>query len=154
MEAPYAATTATAMAGDTVHSTAPGHARRIRVLLVDDQPVIRRGLRMWLELDPEIEIAGEASDGHEAVRAAAAIRPDVVLMDVEMPGLDGIAATAALRATCPETAVIVQSLHEDAPTRARALAAGAVAFVGKGTGEGELLSIIRRLRQVHQSEGP
>ena len=120
-------------------------ARRIRVLLVDDQAAIRRGLRMWLELHPDVEIVGEAGSGGAAVVAVLAVRPDVVLMDVEMPGMDGVEATAAVRAAAPGTAVVVQSLHEDAPTRARALAAGAVAFVGKETGETELLDAIRRL---------
>ena len=127
-------------------------ARRIRLLLVDDQPAIRRGLRMWLELQPDVEIVGEADSGQAAVEAVLALRPDIVLMDVEMPGMDGVAATAAVRAAAPGTAVVVQSLHEDAPTRARALAAGAAAFVGKGTGEVELLEAIRRLgSQQHRA---
>ena len=126
-----------------------GHAAfgapRVRVLVVDDQAGIRRGLRMWLALEPDIEIVGEAASGEEAVLAAAALRPDVVLMDAEMPGMGGVAATAALLAATPGTAVVVQSLHDDAPTRTRARAAGAAAFVGKGTGEVELLAAIRRL---------
>jgi DNA-binding NarL/FixJ family response regulator len=120
-------------------------APRLRVLVVDDQAAIRRGLRMWLELQPDVEIVGEAASGDDAVAAALALQPDVVLMDAEMPGMDGVAATAAVLAAAPSTAVVVQSLHEDAPTRARALAAGAVAFVGKGTGEAALLAAIRRL---------
>ena len=119
---------------------------RLRILLVDDQPLIRRGLRIWLELEPDVEIAGEASSGQEAIELARSLAPEVVLMDVEMPGMNGIAATAAIRAAAPQTQVVVQSLHDDAPTRVRALAAGAAAFVGKGTGEAELLATIRRLR--------
>lgn len=116
----------------------------VRVLIVDDGPTIRRGLRMLLALEPDLEIVGEAASGAEAVRAVGALRPDVVLLDIELPDKDGVAATAAVRAAIPGTAVIVQSLHEDGPTRARALAAGAAAFVGKGTGEAELLTAIRR----------
>jgi DNA-binding NarL/FixJ family response regulator len=120
-------------------------ARRVRLLLVDDQPAIRRGLRMWLELQPDLEVVGEAESGEGAVVAAVGLRPDVVLMDAELPGMGGVAATAAVLAAAPGVAVVVQSLHDDAPTRARAREAGAAAFVGKGTGEEELLAAIRRL---------
>lgn len=101
---------------------------------------------MWLELEPDLEVVGEASSGEDAVRLARLLAPDVVLMDVEMPGMDGVAATAAVRAAVPTTQVIVLSLHADAPTRARALAAGAAAFIGKGSGELELLACLRALR--------
>jgi DNA-binding NarL/FixJ family response regulator len=120
-------------------------ARRVRVLVVDDQAVIRRGLRMWLGVQPDLEVVGEAKSGEAAVVAAVALRPDVVLMDAEMPGMGGVAATAAVLAATPGVAVVVLSLHDDAPTRARAREAGAAAFVGKGTGEVELLATIRRL---------
>jgi DNA-binding NarL/FixJ family response regulator len=114
------------------------------VLIVDDQTVIRRGLRMWLELQDNVEVVGEAGNGHDAVRLAITLHPDAVLMDVEMPVLDGIAATAALRAAAPQVHVIVQSIHTDAATRSRALPAGAVAFFGKGTEAAELLATIQR----------
>jgi two-component system response regulator DesR len=120
-------------------------SRRVRILLADDHPAVRRALRMWLELDEDFEVVGEVADGEAAVQATTALRPDVVVMDAEMPRLDGIAATAALRRGVPEARVIVQSIHADAATRERALAAGAVAFFGKGTGAAALLAAIRRI---------
>ena len=73
----------------------------IRVLIVDDHSVVRQGLRMFLSLDPELEVVGEAADGVEAVRLARQLQPDVVLMDLLMPVMDGIAATAAIRRELP-----------------------------------------------------
>ena len=112
-------------------------------LLVDDQTSVRRGLRMRLAVEPDLSIIGEAPDGASAIALAAALRPDVVLMDVEMTGLDGITAAAALRAVAPESAVIMLSLHGDPTTRARAEAAGAVAFIEKQAAEPSLLTAIR-----------
>src|SRR5205823_10090588 len=80
---------------------------RIAVLIVDDHPVVRQGLRTLLELQDDLEIAGEAADGAEAVELVRGRPPDVVLMDLVMPGLDGIDATRAIRATSPATRVIV-----------------------------------------------
>ena len=122
----------------------PAPSPPVRVLIADDQPAIRRGLRMWLELQDDVEVVGEAGTGRDAVRLAATMHPDVVLMDVEMPVLDGIAATAALRAVAPQVQVIVQSIHADAATRSRALEAGAAAFFGKGTETAALLTAIQR----------
>ena len=116
----------------------------MRVLIVDDQPVIRRGLRMWLELQDDVEVVGETGNGHDAVRLSLTVHPDVVVMDVEMPVLDGIEATAVLRTAAPQVQVIVHSIHTDAATRSRALAAGAIAFFGKGTDAGELLATLQR----------
>ena len=113
------------------------------VLLVDDQVSVRRGLRMRLALEPDLSIVGEAPDGATAIQLVAALRPDVVLMDIEMPGMDGITAAAALRAVAPECAVVMLSLHGDRATRARAEAAGAVAFVEKQAAEPVLLTAIR-----------
>jgi DNA-binding NarL/FixJ family response regulator len=116
----------------------------IRVLPVDDQPVVRRGLGMRLHLEPDIQIVGEAGNGQEALRLAQALAPDVVLMDIEMPELDGISVTAALRAAGSSSAVVVLSLHDDLPTRMRALEAGAVAFVLKGESIDQLLAALRQ----------
>jgi DNA-binding NarL/FixJ family response regulator len=118
-------------------------ALMITVLLVDDQPVMRSGLRMRLELEPDMAVIGEAGDGVAAVALAREKRPDVIIMDIEMPVMDGIAATAAIRSAVPESAVVVHSLYDDAATQARARAAGAVAFVGKHRLEAPLLAAIR-----------
>lgn len=116
----------------------------IRVLLVDDQQVVRRGLGLRLRLEPDMHIVGEAGNGTEALTLAQTLAPDVVLMDVEMPEMDGIAATAALRALVSPSAVVMMSIHDDLPTRARAQAAGAVAFVTKSGMTDELLAAIRQ----------
>jgi len=118
--------------------------KAIRVLIVDDQPAVRRGLHLRLSLEPEVEVIGEAGDGAEAVSLARSLRPDVVLMDVRMPGMDGIEATAALRTVSRESAVVILSLDAAAKTRTRAEEAGAVAFVAKHHMEEELLAVVRR----------
>ena len=115
----------------------------IRVLLVDDQPVVRRGLRVLFRLEPDLQVVGEASTGTEALALAQTLTPDVVLMDIEMPEMDGIEATAALRRVVPQSAVVILSVHDDAQTRERAQAAGAVAFVEKRGATDALLSAMR-----------
>jgi DNA-binding NarL/FixJ family response regulator len=115
----------------------------IRVLLVDDQQNIRRGLRMRLGLEPDLTVVGEAADGEAALRVARLVAPDVVLMDVEMPVLDGIEATARLREAQPRCSIVMLSLYDDARTRARAAAAGACAFVAKTKMDEALIEAIR-----------
>jgi len=103
----------------------------IRLLLVDDHAVVRRALRERLQLEPDLQVVGEAGTGREAIDLAVSMVPDVVLMDIEMPDIDGIQATAELRRTRPQCGVVILSIHDDIPTRVRARAAGAVAFVVK-----------------------
>lgn len=122
-----------------------GRSRMIRLLIVDDQPAVRQGLRMRLAAEPDLEVVGEAADGEVALSSVQALCPDVVLMDVEMPHMDGIAATGALRKLCPSTAVIMLSIHDDARTRAQAENAGAAAFVGKSLPTDMLLATIRQV---------
>src|SRR5438876_11744304 len=112
----------------------------ITLLLVDDEPLVRQGLHTWLERVGDIRIIGEASNGTEAIALAQALHPDVVLMDISMPTRDGLAATAALRASVPQCAVVLLSLYDDATIRARAHAAGAVILVGKQEGVMVLLT--------------
>jgi DNA-binding NarL/FixJ family response regulator len=126
--------------------------RTVRLLLVDDRPTVRTGLRMWLSLEPDLEVVGEASDGSEAISLTQALRPDVVLMDVEMPGMDGISATAALRQLVPQCTVVILTLHDDAATRTRAWEAGAAAFVAKHRMEETLLPEIRRVAMAHEKQ--
>ena len=116
----------------------------IRLLLVDDQPTVRRGLGLRFHLEPDLEVVGEASTGREALALAQTLTPDVVLMDIQMPEMDGIEATAALRRMVPQSAVVILSLHDDAQTRAQAQAAGAVAFVEKRGATQTLLAAIRQ----------
>jgi DNA-binding NarL/FixJ family response regulator len=120
-------------------------AAAIKVLLVDDQDLLRQGLKMWMALASDIQIIGEASDGQVALRLASELHPDVVVMDIEMPRLDGISATAALHAATPEVAVIMLSIYGDPAIRAKALAAGAAAFIEKTGGALPLLDAIRRV---------
>ena len=117
-----------------------------RVLIADDRPRSRSGLRAVLALRPEIEIAGEAADGQEALRLVEEYRPDVVLMDARMPVLDGVEATRLIKERWPEVRVVVLTI--DASCRADALAAGADAFLVKGCTAEELLAAI-----AGQSEG-
>lgn len=116
----------------------------IRVVLADDEPAARRGLRARFQLEPDLQVVGEASTGTEALRLAHDLTPDVMLMDVRMPDMDGIAATVALRSLVPHTAVVMLSIYDDAQTRGRAWAAGAVAFVEKRGATDNLLSVIRQ----------
>jgi DNA-binding NarL/FixJ family response regulator len=116
----------------------------IRLLLVDDQPAARRGLRVRFHLEPDLQVVGEASTGSDALTLVKELKPDVVLMDIEMPGMDGIEATAALRTVVPQSAVVILSIHNDRQTRIRAQAAGAVAFVEKRGTTDTLLAAIRQ----------
>lgn len=115
----------------------------IRILLVDDQAVVRRALRARFLLEPDLQVVGEASTGSEALTLAQALLPDVVLMDIEMPGMDGIETTAALQGAVPQSAVVILSIFDDPQTRTQAMKAGAISFVEKrGTAE-TLLDAIR-----------
>src|SRR2546430_2143591 len=98
----------------------------IRILIADDHEVVRQGLKTFLELDPELEIAGEARDGADALRQARELRPDVVLMDLLMPVMDGLTATRAIRAELPDTEVIALTSVLDDSSVGEALRAGAI----------------------------
>ncbi|MGE0599281.1 MAG: response regulator transcription factor [Dehalococcoidia bacterium] len=115
----------------------------IRLLLVDDEARVRQGLLMCMSGEPDFDVVGEAQEGGEAISLASELRPDVVVMDVRMHGVDGIEATRQLVALEPSTRVVVLSLQDDAYTRHAALASGATAFVGKQEGIGRLFEVIR-----------
>jgi len=115
----------------------------VRVLIADDHSVVRQGLRMFLGSDPELEIVGEAGDGAEALRLARQLKPDVVLMDLLMPVMDGIAATAAIRRDLPDVEVVaLTSVLEDASV-VEAVRVGAIGYLLKNTEAPELRRAIK-----------
>jgi len=116
----------------------------IRVLLVDDQQLIRAGLRMLCESVPDMEVVGEAADGATAVRLAEQVHPDVVLMDLRMPGVDGTTATSRILARRPSARVVVLTTFDDDDHLYPALAAGACGFLVKDASPAELLDGVRR----------
>jgi two-component system, NarL family, response regulator LiaR len=124
-------------------------ADAIRILLVDDHAVVREGLRAFLELQDDFEVVGEAGDGKEGVREAERLRPDVVLMDLVMPGLDGVGAMQALRQTLPEARVIVLTSFADDDRLLPAIQAGAAGYLLKDAQPGEL---DRAVRAAHAGE--
>jgi len=103
----------------------------VRVLIVDDQPPFRIASRMVVEMTDGFEVAGEAGNGEEAVELAATLRPDLVLMDVQMPGMDGLEATRRIRALADPPPVVVMSTHESGDYQQTAVEAGAFAFLAK-----------------------
>jgi two-component system, NarL family, response regulator LiaR len=121
----------------------PAPAARIRVLLVDDHTVVRRGLRLVFELEDDLEVVGEAADGREALAQVAALRPDVVVMDLLMPGTNGVEATRAIRATFPDVEVVaLTSVLEDRMV-VDAVEAGASGYLLKETRPDELFEAVR-----------
>jgi DNA-binding NarL/FixJ family response regulator len=115
----------------------------ISVLLVDDEALVRAGLRMILETADDITVVGDVGDGHAAIKAAARHRPDVVLMDIRMPRLDGLAATAAIRARRHTPSVVVLTTFDSDDEVFQALEAGAIGFLLKDTPPADLLRAIR-----------
>ena len=122
------------------------HDGKRTILVVDDFDDTRLLLRTWLERKGFRVI--EAENGNQAVAEAEIGCPDLIIMDVEMPGMDGITATAALRANTPQSAVVMMSIHDDARTRAQAQAAGAAAFVEKSGMLEVLLATIRQIVEI------
>lgn len=115
----------------------------IKVLLADDQALFREGLQTLLSLQPDLEVVGEAANGDEAVRLAAALKPDVVLMDVQMPVLDGVAATRRLRAEQPQVRVILLTTFDDDEYVFEGLRAGALGYLLKDAPSARLVEAIR-----------
>ncbi|WP_167501037.1 response regulator [Streptomyces malaysiensis] len=122
---------------------------RIRVLLVDDHQVVRRGLRTFLQVQDDIEVVGEAADGEEGVARAEELRPDVVLMDVKMPGLDGIEALRTLRDLDNPARVLVVTSFTEKRTVVPALRAGAAGYVYKDVDPEALARAIRSVHSGH-----
>ncbi len=119
----------------------------IRVLLADDQALVRGALAALLELESDLTVVAQVGSGDEVVDAARRERPDVILMDVEMPGMDGIAATAAVRAALPQVRVLIVTTFGRPGFLRRGLQAGAAGFVVKDTPAAELADAVRRVHQ-------
>lgn len=116
---------------------------RIRILLVDDQAMFREGLRTLLATQPDFEVVGEAANGEEALRLCSSERPEIVLMDLRMPILDGVAATRRIRAAHPDTRVIVLTTFDDDEDIFEGLRAGAVGYLLKDAGSPKLFEAVR-----------
>ena len=121
----------------------------IRLIIVDDQPVIRRGLSMMLGSEPDIEVVAQAGDGAEAIALAMQHRPDVVVMDLQMPRVGGVVATRQITAALPQTRIVVLTTFDDDELVFEAIRAGAQAYLLKDSSEAEVLATVR---SVHQGE--
>lgn len=117
----------------------------IRLLLVDDEARVRQGLRMCMAGEPDFDVIGEAEEGEGAIALASELHPDVVVLDLRMHGVDGLAAAREIAATEQHVRIVILSLQDDARTRREALASGASAFVGKQEGIARLFEVIRSL---------
>jgi DNA-binding NarL/FixJ family response regulator len=113
-----------------------------RVLVVDDHTVIRRGIQNMLRAWPDWEISGEASSGEQAIELTKALQPDIVLMDISMPGMGGLEATRLIRKICPQAKILLLTLHDSAEWAETALRAGARGYVLKSDSEGVLLEAL------------
>lgn len=121
----------------------------LRLLLVDDHAIVRAGLRMLFQAEADMQIVGEAGSGAEAIAAARALRPDVVIMDVAMPGMNGIEATRQIREAHPDTAVLALTMHEDEQYFFEMINAGAAGYIPKRAAPDDLVAAIRAVAQGH-----
>lgn len=142
-EAPYGQTLTSGQAAGQAAEGRPQEQATIRILLADDHEVVRSGLARLLQMEPDIEIAGQAADGQEAVEVAIQIRPDVILMDVSMPRMSGVEATRRIVQQMPNTKIIGLSMHEHDDVAASMKAAGAAMYLTKTTPPEALVAAIR-----------
>jgi len=119
----------------------------IRILLADDHNVMRRGLRLLLESQPGFTVVAEAADGRQAVEQAEASQPDIAVLDIGMPNLNGIEAAQRIAAARPATAIVILSMHSDEAYVLRALKAGAKGYLLKDSAEGDLIDAIRAVNE-------
>ena len=126
----------------------------IRVLLVDDQTIIRQGLRSLLESKPDLVVVGEAENGQKALQQVEALQPDVVLMDIRMPGMDGVAATQSITQMFANTKVLVLTTFDDDEYVSQAMRVGANGYLLKDTPSEELALAIRLIHRGYTQLGP
>jgi DNA-binding NarL/FixJ family response regulator len=118
---------------------------QVRILIADDHELIRRGLRSILITRPEFEICAEVADGREAIEAARSLKPDVVLLDITMPHVNGFDATRVIRRDVPQAKVIILSQYDESDVKSRALEAGAQGYISKSDASNQLLIAIDAL---------
>ena len=118
-------------------------AKKIRVLVAEDHAVVREGIRLILESQPDMEVIGEAADGREALEKTRELHPDVVLMDIGMPEMNGLEATRQIKRSLPETQILALTVHEQGDYLFRMLEAGASGYVLKGAPSSDLLAALR-----------
>jgi len=121
----------------------------IRLMLVDDHEVVRTGLKTFLETQPGLKVVAEASNGQEAVARALEVRPDIIIMDISMPGMDGLAATRSVKTQWADAVILTLTVHEDKFYFMEMLAAGASGYLTKQAASEELVQAIRTLAQGH-----
>lgn len=125
----------------------PLETQRYSILIVDDHPIVRKGIRTVLESNPWLEIVGEASDGEEALEMAKKLHPQLAIVDLTMPKMDGLVATGKIREEAPETEVLILTMHYDDELARDALRCGARGYVVKTDADQELLAAVERIRQ-------
>ncbi len=118
-------------------------SKKIRIVVVDDHAVVRKGIIVFLDSQDDMEVVGESGTGRDSIAKVQELNPDVVLMDISMPDLDGIEATRAIKKVSPETRIVVLTMHDDARHFFQMLKEGASGYVVKGADPNELLSAIR-----------
>ena len=121
-----------------------------RIVIVDDEPSIRRGLQIRLDTEPDLQVVGTTATGAQAIELVRDLRPDLVLMDVRLPAMDGFAATTARRRACPAIPVVLLTLYDDVAARHKAAQVGAAAFVSKHEGDAALLRAVREQLAVRR----
>jgi two-component system response regulator NreC len=128
--------------------------KKIRILLADDHRMVRRGLRLILESQPDMEVIGEAGNGNDAVTEAVALRPDVVVMDVTMPELGGIEATRRIAESSPDARVLALSVHRDGVYVREIVRAGAQGYILKESADSELIAAVRAVAEGNSFLSP
>ncbi len=119
---------------------------KTKVLIVDDHAIVRTGVRSLLDSDDEFSVVGEAASGQDALALAARLNPDVVLMDITLPDMNGLEAMVRIKETVPDTGVVIFTMHEDEDYFFRAIQAGAAGYVVKGGGSENILTALRAVR--------